>query len=184
MACTLYSPTFNSAIGRLKHLWGYVILYQRCVLYVQWDHWYGDSGSIACLKQNLVRRMTCSAMQGRVDLVWTDVSEERIASIYRLENPAGEEPAWAGGSCAGSSLAERVPCIHWLAGWVSPRAGLGIEKYKEIFLPCRESNPDCPARSPSLYILSYPGSWFTMYKLFNEFNKKFNEICQIVFWYI
>jgi hypothetical protein len=32
---------------------------------------------------------------GRVDLVWTDVSEERIASISRVENSVSEEPAWA-----------------------------------------------------------------------------------------
>jgi hypothetical protein len=28
----------------------------------------------------------------RVDRVWTDVSEERIASIFRVENSASEEP--------------------------------------------------------------------------------------------
>jgi hypothetical protein len=28
-------------------------------------------------------------MWRRVDLVWTDVSEERIASIFRVENPRG-----------------------------------------------------------------------------------------------
>jgi hypothetical protein len=33
-----------------------------------------------------------------VDVVWTDVSEERIASIFRVEKSASEEPAWAGGS--------------------------------------------------------------------------------------
>jgi hypothetical protein len=32
-----------------------------------------------------------------VDLVWTDVSEERIASIFRVEKSASDEPAWAGG---------------------------------------------------------------------------------------
>jgi hypothetical protein len=33
-----------------------------------------------------------------VDLVdWTDVSEERIASIFRVEKSASEDPAWAGG---------------------------------------------------------------------------------------
>jgi hypothetical protein len=32
-----------------------------------------------------------------VDLVWTDVSMERIASILRVKKSAGEEPAWAGG---------------------------------------------------------------------------------------
>jgi hypothetical protein len=32
-----------------------------------------------------------------VDLVWTNVSEERITSIFRVEKSASEEPAWAGG---------------------------------------------------------------------------------------
>jgi hypothetical protein len=34
-----------------------------------------------------------------VDVVWTDVSEERIASIFRVEKFASEEPACAGGCC-------------------------------------------------------------------------------------
>jgi hypothetical protein len=42
-------------------------------------------------------RMQSSEMWRRVDLVWTDVSEERIASIFRVEESATEEPAWAGG---------------------------------------------------------------------------------------
>jgi hypothetical protein len=36
-------------------------------------------------------------MWRRADLVWTDVSEERIASIFRVEESASEEPAWADG---------------------------------------------------------------------------------------
>jgi hypothetical protein len=36
-------------------------------------------------------------MWRRVDLVWTDVSEERIASIFREEKSVSYEPAWAGG---------------------------------------------------------------------------------------
>jgi hypothetical protein len=32
-------------------------------------------------------------MWRRVDLVWTDVSEERIASMFRVEKSASEEPA-------------------------------------------------------------------------------------------
>jgi hypothetical protein len=36
-------------------------------------------------------------MWSRVDLVWTDVSEERFASIFRAEKSATEELAWAGG---------------------------------------------------------------------------------------
>jgi hypothetical protein len=30
---------------------------------------------------------------GRVDLVWRDVSEKRIYSIFRVEKSASEEPA-------------------------------------------------------------------------------------------
>jgi hypothetical protein len=33
-------------------------------------------------------------MWRRVYFVWIDVSEERIASIFRVEKPASEEPAW------------------------------------------------------------------------------------------
>jgi hypothetical protein len=33
-------------------------------------------------------------MWRRVGLVWTDVSEERITSIFRVEKSASEEPAW------------------------------------------------------------------------------------------
>jgi hypothetical protein len=32
-----------------------------------------------------------------VNLVWTEVSEENIASIFRVEKSAREEPEWAGG---------------------------------------------------------------------------------------
>jgi hypothetical protein len=36
-------------------------------------------------------------MWRRLDPVWTYVSEERIASIFREEKSDSEEPAWAGG---------------------------------------------------------------------------------------
>jgi hypothetical protein len=42
--------------------------------------------------------MPSSGMWHRADLVWTDVSEERIAPIFRIEKSASEEAAWAGGS--------------------------------------------------------------------------------------
>jgi hypothetical protein len=41
--------------------------------------------------------MPSSGMWRRVDLVWTDILEKRIASIFRVEKSASEEPAWAGG---------------------------------------------------------------------------------------
>jgi hypothetical protein len=35
-------------------------------------------------------------MWRRVELGWTDVSEERIASIFMVEKSASKEPAWSG----------------------------------------------------------------------------------------
>jgi hypothetical protein len=43
------------------------------------------------------RRMSSSGMWHCVDLALTDVLEERIASIFRVEESASGEPAWAGG---------------------------------------------------------------------------------------
>jgi hypothetical protein len=40
-------------------------------------------------------------MWRHVYLVWTDVSEERIPTIFRVEKSASEEPAWVDG-CATS----------------------------------------------------------------------------------
>jgi hypothetical protein len=34
-------------------------------------------------------------MWRRIDLMWTDVSEERITSIFKVKKSASEEPAWA-----------------------------------------------------------------------------------------
>jgi hypothetical protein len=51
--------------------------------------------------------------------------------------------------------------IHWFGGWVGPRAGLPAEQAKGV-LPLTEIEPRFlgrPLRSPSLYRLSYPGSY-------------------------
>jgi hypothetical protein len=50
------------------------------------------------LKQGKFRRMPSSGMWRHIDLVWTDVSEERIAFIFRVDKSICEEPTWAGGS--------------------------------------------------------------------------------------
>jgi hypothetical protein len=42
-------------------------------------------------------RIPSSGMWYHVDLMWTYVSEESIASIFRVETSASEEPAWASG---------------------------------------------------------------------------------------
>jgi hypothetical protein len=55
---------------------------------------------------------------------------------------------------------ERAPGTHWIGGWVVPRAGLDDEeRINFLTLPGLELQPLCrPARSQSLYRLSYPGS--------------------------
>jgi hypothetical protein len=45
---------------------------------------------------------------------------------------------------------KRTHSIHCIGGWVSLRAGLDAVDKRKI-LHCRESNPDLPARSLSLY---------------------------------
>jgi hypothetical protein len=57
-------------------------------------------------------------MGRHVDLVWTDVSEERIASIFRVEESASEEPAWAGGSC--------VPILLTSSRWSPPSVAAAV----------------------------------------------------------
>jgi hypothetical protein len=41
--------------------------------------------------------MPSSEMWRHVDLVWTEVSEERIASIFSAEKSGSAESAWPGG---------------------------------------------------------------------------------------
>jgi hypothetical protein len=56
---------------------------------------------------------------------------------------------------------ERAPgTTHWIGGWVDPTAGLDdVEKGKFLTLPGLELRPlGHPARSQSLYRLTYPGS--------------------------
>jgi hypothetical protein len=56
-----------------------------------------------------------------------------------------------------------APGTHWIGGWVDPSAGMdGVEKRKYLTLLELELRPLVrPARSQSLYRLSYPGSCLT-----------------------
>jgi hypothetical protein len=59
---------------------------------------------------------------------------------------------------------KRAIGTHWIGSWVGPRAGLDAMEKRKISFSCRRSNPGRPARSPSLYRLSYPGSYVDEYK--------------------
>jgi hypothetical protein len=64
-------------------------------------------------------------------------------------------------SCPGRfTSVERAYGTHWIGGWMDPRAGLDdMEKRKFLTLPGLELRLlSRPARSQSLYRLSYPGS--------------------------
>jgi hypothetical protein len=50
---------------------------------------------------------------------------------------------------------EIAPGIHWIRVWASLKAGLYAVEERQISFPYRESNPPCPARSRSVYGLSY-----------------------------
>jgi hypothetical protein len=54
---------------------------------------------------------------------------------------------------------KRAHCTHRIGGWMSPRAGLNTAEKRKISCRCRELNPDCSARSPSLHRLSYTNFW-------------------------
>jgi hypothetical protein len=56
---------------------------------------------------------------------------------------------------------ERTPDTHCTGGWVGPRAGLDTEARGKNPLPLpgiEPRSPGRPARSQTLYCLSYPGS--------------------------
>jgi hypothetical protein len=58
---------------------------------------------------------------------------------------------------------ERTPGIHCTGGWMGPRAGLNTEDRGKIILPLpgiEPRSPGRPARSQTLYWLSYTGSRF------------------------
>jgi hypothetical protein len=57
---------------------------------------------------------------------------------------------------------ESAPGIHWIGGWVDPRASLDyVEKRQFLTLPGLELQPvGCPAHSQSLYRLSNPSKTF------------------------
>jgi hypothetical protein len=55
------------------------------------------------------------------------------------------------------TLGERAHGTHWIGGSVGPRISLDAVEKRQI-LHFRESNPGRPARSTSLYRLSYPDS--------------------------
>jgi hypothetical protein len=83
----------------------------------------------------------------RVDLVWTDGSKERNASIFRVEKSASEEPAWAGGCrLRGNRLVASNPSME--TGSFSEM--LCSLEYRALDRIQNLSNPECytPSSEP------------------------------------
>jgi hypothetical protein len=64
---------------------------------------------------------------------------------------------------------ERIPNTHCTVGWVGPKAGLDTEVRRKILSPLpgfEPRSPDRPARSQTLYWLSYPAHEMVCYQMF------------------
>jgi hypothetical protein len=90
--------------------------------------------------------------------------------------------ALAGGEWSASRLdcsnpVERAIGTHCVGGWLDPRAGLdGVEMRQFLTVPGLEIRPlGHPARSQSLYRLSYPSSYILL-SFFIIFNGKFEFV--------
>jgi hypothetical protein len=82
---------------------------------------------------------------------------ERRYSSYSFTTSALDGGEWSESRPGRAfTLEERTPGTHCTGGWVGPRAGLDTEVRGKILCPCRGSNPCRPARSQTLYCLSYP----------------------------
>jgi hypothetical protein len=138
--------------------WAWAIWWMKCAPMV------GVCGHVVILCRNkMVIRKTWSFHGGwlwrmafpglwrRVVLVWADVSEERIASIFRVENSASEEPAWAGGCSVGQLRAPRVLPGTWCALltllWRHRLVTLNMLRVCPDLNPCR-----CVCWTQTLYI--------------------------------
>jgi hypothetical protein len=86
---------------------------------------------------------------GRVDL-----------SIHFFLTSALAGGEWSASRPCRFTPGERAPGIHWIGGWVGPRAGLDdVKNRKFLTLPGLELRPfGHPSRSQSLYRLHYRGS--------------------------
>jgi hypothetical protein len=84
--------------------------------------------------------------------------KRRYSSTHSLTSVLdGDE--WSASRPGHFTHKERVPDTHWVGGWVGPVVGLDTVSKRKIPSPCRDSNSDRPARSQSLYQMSYPASY-------------------------
>jgi hypothetical protein len=78
---------------------------------------------------------------------------------------------------------ERTPGTHCKGGWVGPRAGLDTEARGKMLSPLpgiEPRSPGRPARSQTLYRLSYPGSQMNYY--YHKYNVSWLDSIPVFKW--
>jgi hypothetical protein len=117
----------------------------------------GRMRSVTMLKQLLkIKLPIClTSLALRHEDVWG--SECTDPHFFTSELVGGE---WSNSRPGRVTPGERSPGTHWIGDWVDPRAGLDdMEKRKLLTSPgLKHRLLGRPARSQSLYRLSYPGS--------------------------
>jgi hypothetical protein len=85
---------------------------------------------------------------------------ERRCSSYSFLTSALDGGEWSASRPGRASHPRKGPPVptHCTGGWVGPRAGPDAGARGKVVCLCRWSNPGRPARSQTLYWLSYPGS--------------------------
>jgi FtsP/CotA-like multicopper oxidase with cupredoxin domain len=71
--------------------------------------------------------------------------------FYAFLNSALDGGEWSASHPGRSTPKERAPGIHWIGGWMEPKAGLDTVVKKKFPGPAGTRTPDYRARSPALY---------------------------------
>jgi hypothetical protein len=100
--------------------------------------------------------------------------EEVNVQIYIFLTSALAVGEWSASRPSCFTPGERVPCIHWIGGWVYPRSGLKVVEKRKFLTPpgLKLRSLGRLARSQSLYRLRYSGSLWER----NIFIYNFNHI--------
>jgi hypothetical protein len=78
--------------------------------------------------------------------------------IHEILSSALDGDEWSASRNGRFTPRARAPGSHWVGGWMGLRAGLDTVVKIKIPRPCRDSNPEHPARSPALYHWAIPAS--------------------------
>jgi hypothetical protein len=101
-----------------------------------------------CSKKHFYNKIPYYKDKGKVLVLYFNLSPRRegVLRVWRHSLTHSLTSELDGGEWSGSrpglfTPRERTPGIHWIGGWVGPRAGLDVIVKRKICSPCRDSNP-------------------------------------------